>query len=200
MNLLLASLLSILMDSEIFSLIILPVLIFIARIADVTLGTLRIVFISQGRRKLAPIVGFFEIFIWLLAIGQIFNDFTNIFYYIAYSGGFAMGNYVGLIVENKISLGLLSLRIMLEESPDNLINTLKSQGYGLTSMTAEGIQGNVKLVIMIIKRKNLEKILEIAKELSPDAFISIEQVQSVKGGIFPPKSKTRWDLLKRKKG
>ncbi len=186
-------------DNQIFSLIILPFLIFSARVVDVTLGTLRIVFISQGRRKLAPIVGFFEIFIWLLAIGQIFSDLSNIIYYVAYAGGFAMGNYVGLIVENKISLGLLSLHIVLEDDPEDLINILKNQGYGLTTMTAEGIKGNVKLLIMIIKRKNLAIILEILREIRPNAFISIEHVQSVKGGIFPPRTKTRWELLKRRK-
>ncbi|MFX1313218.1 MAG: DUF2179 domain-containing protein [Promethearchaeota archaeon] len=187
------------MDNQIFSLLVLPFLIFSARVADVTLGTLRIVFISQGRRKLAPIVGFFEIFIWLLAIGQIFSDLSNIIYYVAYAGGFAIGNYVGLIVENKISLGLLSLHIILEDDPEHLIKTLKNKGYGLTTMTAEGIKGNVKLLIMIIKRKNLAIILEILREISPTAFVSIEQVQSVKGGTFPPRTKTRWELLKRRK-
>ena len=187
------------MDNQIFSLIILPLLIFSARVADVTLGILRIVFISQGRRKLAPIVGSFEIFIWLLAIGQIFSDLSNIIYYVAYAGGFAIGNYVGLIVENKISLGLLSLHIILEDDPENLIKILKNQGYGLTTMTAEGIKGKVKFLIMIIKRKNLAIILKILREISPNAFVSIEQVQSVRGGIFPPRTKTRWELLKRRK-
>ncbi|MFX1374782.1 MAG: DUF2179 domain-containing protein [Promethearchaeota archaeon] len=187
------------MNNWIFSLILLPILIFLARVSDVTLGTLRIVFISQGRRKLAPIVGFFEIFIWLLAIGQIINDLTNIIYYFAYAGGFAMGNYIGLLVENKISLGLLSLHIILKSNPDKLIEILKENGYGLTSMTAEGVKGNVKLLIIIIKRKNLSNIMTLIKEVTPDVFISVENVQSVRGGIFPLREKTRWDILKRRK-
>ncbi len=127
-----------LMENPFFSLIILPLLILIARVFDVTLGTLRIVFISQGRRKLAPIVGFFEIFIWLLAMGQIFSNLTNFIYYFAYAGGFAIGNYVGLIVEDKISLGLLSLQLIIRDNPDNLIGLLKENGYSLTTMSAEG--------------------------------------------------------------
>jgi uncharacterized protein YebE (UPF0316 family) len=185
--------------NPIFGLIILPLLIFVARVADVSLGTLRIVFISQGRKNLAPLIGFLEILIWLLAIGQIFSDLTNILYYIAFAGGFALGNYVGLIIENKLSLGLLSLQLILSENPDNLIKTLKSQGYGLTSVTAEGAKGNVKMVIMVIKRKNKVKILDIIRELSPNAFISIQQIQSVSGGKFPFESKMRHDLLKRLK-
>ncbi|MFX0035447.1 MAG: DUF2179 domain-containing protein [Candidatus Hermodarchaeota archaeon] len=188
-----------LFGNPIFSLIILPFLIFFSRVADVTLGTLRIVFISQGRRKLAPVVGFFEIFIWLLAMGQIFSNLTNFLYYFAYASGFAIGNYVGLLVENKISLGLLSLRLILSGDPEKLVIKLKEQGYGITSVTAEGSRGNVKILIMIIKRKNQEKALEIIRNLVPDAFISIEQVQAVKGGKFPSETKTKWELLKRKK-
>ena len=103
-------------ESPIFGLIILPVLIFGARVLDVSLGTLRIVFISQGRKKLAPLVGFLEMLIWLLAAGQIFSNLTNILYYLAYAGGFAMGNYVGLIIEEKISLGLVSIHLIVKES------------------------------------------------------------------------------------
>jgi len=189
-----------LLSNSFFALIILPILIFFARLSDVTLGTLRIVFISQGRRKLAPIIGFFEILVWLLAVGQIFSNLTNIIYYLAYAAGFAIGNYVGLILENKISLGLISLHLIIRDDPGKLIKTLKENGYGLTILTAEGIKGNVKLVVMIIKRKNQNKVLEIIRNINPEAFISIEQVQLVKGGIFPPREKTRWYLLKRRKG
>ncbi|MFX1453279.1 MAG: DUF2179 domain-containing protein, partial [Promethearchaeota archaeon] len=171
-------LVNVIFENTFFSLIILPLLIFIARVLDVTLGTLRIVFISQGRQKLAPIVGFFEIFIWLLAVGQIFSNLTNIIYYFAYAGGFATGNYVGLLVENKISLGLLSLQLIIRENPEKLINLLKDNGYSLTTLSAEGHQGIVKLVILIIKRKDLPKILEIIRSNNPKAFISVEQVKS----------------------
>lgn len=184
-------------DTYIFSLILLPALIFVARVADVTLGTLRIVFISQGRRKLAPLVGFFEILIWLIAMGQIFSNLTNFVYYIAYAGGFAMGNYIGLIVENKISLGLLSLQLIIRENPKTLINLLKDQGYSLTTMTAEGTNGLVRIVYLVIKRKTLPKTLEMIRVNNPKAFISIEQVKSVSGGNFPQVK--RWDILKRKK-
>jgi len=108
-----------------------------------------------------------------------------------------MGNWVGLIVENKISLGLLSLQLIIRENPEKLINLLKDQGYSITTMTAEGTKGMVRLVILVIKRKNLPKILELIRENNPKAFISIEQVKSVSGGNFPQVK--RWDILKRKK-
>jgi len=184
---------------EIFSLIVLPILIFLARVGDVSIGTMRIIFISQGNRKLAPLAGFFEVTIWLIAMGQIFNNLTNPIYYIAYAGGFATGNYVGLIIEQKLSLGLLSVYLILKENPGPLIKELKSQGYGLTTLTAEGMKGNVKLVVMVIKRKDLNEVYEMIKKLHPDAFMSVQSVQSVKGGILAPKERTRWSLLGRKK-
>lgn len=185
------------MVDEFFSLILLPILIFFFRVSDVTLGTLRIVFISQGRKILAPIVGFCEILIWLAAMSQIFSHLTNFIYYIAYAGGFAMGNYIGLIVEAKISLGLLSLQLIIRENPEHLISLLNDQGYSITTMTAEGSKGLVRIVLLVIKRKNLPKILELVRKNNPKAFISVEQVKSVSGGNFPITK--RWDLLKRKK-
>ena len=105
----------------------------------------------------------------------------------------------GLIVENMLSLGLLSLHLIIRDDPEKLIKTLKKKGYGLTTLTAEGIKGSVKLVVMIIKRKNQLGVLEIIRRISPNTFISIENVQSVKGGKFPLTQKTRWYLLRRKK-
>jgi len=132
-------------------------------------------------------------------MGQIFNNLTNFLYYFAYAVGFAMGNDIGLIIENKISLGLLSIHLIIRDDPEKLIKILKENGYGLTTLTAEGSKGNDKLVVMIIKRKNQFKILEIIKRVNPNAFISIENVQSVKEGNFPLPQKTQWHLLKRKK-
>ncbi|MGV9141754.1 MAG: DUF2179 domain-containing protein [Promethearchaeota archaeon] len=187
------------MDVNIIGLIILPILIFIGRVADVTLGTLRIIFISQGKKSLAPLVGFFEVLIWLFAVGQIFSNLTNFLYYITYAGGFAMGNYIGLVIENKISLGLLSLTLIVRDNPENLINELNENRYGINSISAEGTKGIVKLLVVVIKRKSLPNVLKIVRSNNPKAFISIENVQSVKGGIFPGKSKIRWDLFRRKK-
>jgi uncharacterized protein YebE (UPF0316 family) len=181
-----------LMENPIFALIILPILIFSARVADVSLGTLRVVFVSQGKKQLAPLVGFFEVFIWILAMGQIFSNVTNIWYYLAYAGGFATGNYIGLFIERKISLGYLKIQLILRDSPEKLINALKSEGFGLTTLTAIGTRGNRTLLIMVIKRKNESRVKEIIREKSPNAFISIEQIQSVKGGQFPIQQKNQW--------
>lgn len=189
----------IIMTDERFGLIILPLLIFFARILDVSLQTLRIIFTSRDQIKLAPIVGFFEVFIWLLAIGQLFINISNILYYFAYSGGFATGNYVGIYIDRKLSIGLLNIQLIVTQNPDKLLKSLKEAGYGLTVLSAEGY--NNKLIQLIIKRKNLKQVLEIIEQIYENAFISIQQVHSVKGGIFPhPVRRERFYLKKQRKG
>jgi uncharacterized protein YebE (UPF0316 family) len=185
------------MADEIFALIILPLLIFFARILDVSLQTLRIIFTSRDQIKLAPIVGFFEVFIWLLAIGQLFINISNILYYFAYAGGFATGNYIGIYIDRKLSIGLLNIQLIITQNPDKLLKSLREAGYGLTVLSAEGYHN--KLIQLIIKRKNLRQVLEIIEQIYENAFISVQQVQSVKGGIFPPPVRRERFYLKKQR-
>lgn len=177
--------------SEIFVWVILPALIFLARVFDVTLGTMRIIFVSRSKRFLAPLFGFFEILIWLLAIVQIMQNLTNITYYIAYAGGFALGNFVGICIEDKMAMGTLLVRIITKMDADNLIESLKSRSYGVTSVDAEGATGRVKLIYTIIKRKDVNDVVGIIKKFNPKAFFSVEEVRSASEGIFPAKRARR---------
>jgi uncharacterized protein YebE (UPF0316 family) len=170
---------------EVLTYVILPILIFLARICDVSLGTIRVIFISKGIRYLAPIIGFFEVIIWLLAIGQIMNNLTNFVAYIAYGAGFAAGTYIGMVIEEKISLGLVSVRIITKKDPGELIQYLRLNNYGVTSLDGEGGTGKVKMVFTIIKRQDLPHVVEIIKQFHPNAFYSVDDVKSVGEGIFP---------------
>lgn len=173
-------------DSGTFSLIILPILIFLSRIVDVTFGTIRIIFVSRGMKWLAPVFGFFEIIIWLFAIGQVFGNLTNITYYVAYAGGFACGNFVGIWIEEKMAIGTLIVRIITRNDGLQLIEFLRSESFGVTSFDAEGATGKVKIIYTIIKRRDLQKIIGLIKKFNPKAFYSIEEVRSASEGIFPP--------------
>ncbi|GAO30284.1 DUF2179 domain-containing protein [Geofilum rubicundum] len=125
-----------------FTWVFIPLLIFLARVSDVTIGTLRIVFVSKGFKILAPILGFFEVFIWLLAMSKIIQNLDYWMYYIAYSAGFAVGNYVGLIIEERLALGFVNLRIITHEQGDALIKRLANEGFGVTATDAWGpVQG-----------------------------------------------------------
>ncbi len=189
-------------DPVIFDWVILPGIIFLARLIDVALGTLRIIFVSRSMRKLAPLVGFFESLIWLFAISQIVMNLGNVMSYFAFAAGFATGNFVGIYLENKLSIGLLSVRVVTSEDGSDLINYLREHNFGVTSVSATGVSGRVRLIISVIKRKDLDEYVNIVKEFNPKAFMSIEDVRSVKEGYFfhesKPTSKLFSGLMQRK--
>lgn len=189
-----------LMDSSIFSWVILPILIFISRIFDVSIGTIRIIFVSRGKKYLAPVLGFFEISIWLLAISQIMQNLDNAICFIAYAGGFAMGNFVGIMIEEKLAMGTLIIRIFLVNDETHMKERLYDAGFGVTSIDARGINGDVKIIYTVIKRKNLDKAIKIIEECQSNAFYSIEDVKSVNQGIFSSEKKSAFYPLQSVKG
>jgi len=176
----------------VFSYIIVPLLIFSARVCDMSLDTIRVIFMSKGIQYLPAIIGFFEVIIWLIAIGQVMNNLTNAVCYIAYGAGFATGTFVGMAIEEKLSLGLTSVRIISKEDPVELIKFLRSQNYGVTSIDGEGSSGKVKMVFTIIKRQDLTHVIGIIKDFHPNAFYSIEEVKSVSEGVFPKSNSHRF--------
>ncbi len=174
-----------LFDSELFRLAVLPAIIFLARICDVTLDTLRIIYVSRGLKILAAAIGFFEVLIWLTAITQIFKNLTNPVYYVAYAGGFAMGNYIGILIEEKMAIGTVVIRIITQRVADVLIDVLKNNGYAVTHVDAQGAMGPVKIVFTIVKRKDIDRVLYLVRACNPLAFFTIEDVRSVRKGVFP---------------
>ncbi len=166
----------------IFTYAILPILIFMARVIDVSLGTIRIIFISKGYKLLSFIIGFFEVLIWLIAINQIWSDINNIWLYIAYAGGFATGSYVGIWLDEKISLGNAMVRIIIKKNSKQLISKLKQNNYQITILN--GQSGNeetdVKVILLVVKRKELKNLFKIVREVNPKAFYTIEDIRSTR--------------------
>jgi uncharacterized protein YebE (UPF0316 family) len=171
--------------SDTFTFVVLPLLIFFARVCDVTIGTIRIIFVSRGHKFLAPLIGFFEILIWLVAIGKIFENLNNITCYIAYAGGFAAGNFVGIYIEERLAMGTLVIRVITRKGASELITGLRSAGYGATSIAAQGGSGTVSVIYSVIKRSDLNDVVAIIKKFNPKAFYSIEDVRFVSEGVFP---------------
>jgi len=123
---------------------------------------------------------FFSVLIWLVAITQIFNNLTRPIYYFAYAGGFAMGNLVGILIEEKVAIGTVVIRIITQKDAAELLDFLKDRGFGVTQVNARGAMGPVKIIFTIIKRKEIEKVLQIIRQLNLPAFYTIEDVRSVK--------------------
>ncbi|HOY30610.1 MAG TPA: DUF2179 domain-containing protein [Bacteroidales bacterium] len=171
-------------DAPVFTWVILPILIFCARIFDQSVGTLRMIFVAKGLKKWAPVFAFFESLIWLLAIGEIMKHLDNPLCYLAYAGGYAMGNYVGMLLDEKMSIGNVIIRVMLKSEAADLIIRLRELNYGITIMNAEGATGKVKVILSIIKRKDLEEFITVLNNYNPQTFYTIEEVRSVNEGVF----------------
>jgi uncharacterized protein YebE (UPF0316 family) len=171
--------------------VILPLLVFFARAFDVALGTLRIIFTSRGKRHLAPLLGFVEVFIWISIIAQITRGATNVVAYFAYAAGFAAGNYLGMYIENKLAIGTLVIRaIVPEESAAALVAILQEKGLGVTSVSGMGSHGPVKLIYTVVMRKELTMAAEAIKSVNPNAFFTVEELRSAEHGIFLPSAQS----------
>lgn len=168
-----------------YAYVVLPALIFLARMTDVSLATLRFVFISRGHRALAPLIGFFEVLVWLLAITQILTSLTNPLYYIAYASGFSAGTFVGLWIENRLAIGMVLIRIITRMDGTRLIHALKEKKYGLTFLNAEGATGQVQIIFTVVRRARAPDVIRIIQEFNPNAFYSLEDLRQVRDPLPP---------------
>lgn len=174
-------------DSGLFSYGVMPFLIFLARICDVSIGTMRIIFVSKGKKNIAPILGFFEVLIWIIAISKIMQNLDNYVNYVAYAAGFATGNLVGMIIEEKLAMGIQMIRVFTSERGMDLVKLLNSNGFGATTIEAHGAVDKVHLVYSIVHRNELEKVIEVINNFNPKAFFTIEDVKAANEGIFTPR-------------
>ncbi|MCX7829528.1 MAG: DUF5698 domain-containing protein [Acidobacteria bacterium] len=165
---------------DFFGFIILPLLIFLARIVDQSFGILRIIFATKGLKIPVLFFAFFESFIWLLAVRQILVQLDNFFYFFVFAAGFASGNTFGIFLEEKLSIGFVIIRVVFQKNADISIKTLKEKGYRLTVVDALGMEGPVKMIFSTIKRKQVKDFLETLNAENPDAFYTIEDVKEVR--------------------
>ncbi|HSB03258.1 MAG TPA: DUF2179 domain-containing protein [Anaerolineales bacterium] len=173
--------------------VILPVIVFLARLTDVTLGTMRIIFISRGKQNLAPLLGFVEVFIWITVVSQIVSSAHNVLAYLAYAAGFAVGNYVGMRIEARLAIGTLVVRVILAKDGLPLVECLRKEGYGVTYVDGHGANGPVMIVYTVVLRKELSHVLSLIQEVHPKAFFTVEELRSAQQGVFPVRSPSRMD-------
>ncbi len=173
---------------DFFAFVIVPLMIFFARICDVSIGTVRYILISRGFKYIAPIFGFFEVIIWLIAISKVMENITNPICYIAYGGGFAAGTYIGMVIEERMKLGLSIIRMITAHPVESFIARLRRYGYGVTTIRASGSSGDVTVIFMVVKRSKIPHLLPLIREFNPNGFFTIEDVRSASEGIFPIES------------
>jgi uncharacterized protein YebE (UPF0316 family) len=163
----------------------LPVLIFLAEMCVVTISTVRIIVIGRGLKSLAAGLGFFEISIWLFAIGQVMSNLTDPACYAAFAGGFVAGNYLGILIEGKMALGTVVVRVITRRDCRALIDSLRFSGFGVTSMGAQGVTGPVQIVFTVVKRKQLPIVLGLVKQFDSRAFYSVDDLHSCAESVYP---------------
>lgn len=160
--------------------IITSLIIFVARVADVSLGTVRLILLSRGIRGIASIIGFIEITIWLVAVSRIFMNLDNWIYYIAYALGFATGTYAGVILEEKISLGKVIIRIVAASNSTPLFDKLNESRFTSTTVAATGPEGNINIIHIVLNRRHIKNVISIIDTISPESFYSIEDIRYVR--------------------
>ena len=164
-------------NSTVFSFVILPILIFLARIADVSINTIRIIFVMNGNKFISTILGFFESLIWLVAIGQIFQHLNNWVSYVAYPGGFAMGILVGMVIEERMALGKVVVRAISSENMTCILSYMVKNDLRYTVISGESANGNESILFTVVKRDQLQSLIDEFNVCLPQAMYTVESVK-----------------------
>jgi uncharacterized protein YebE (UPF0316 family) len=160
--------------------------VFLARIFDVTLGTIRTILVVRGRRGWAAAAGFVEVLIYITALGWVMSSLDDPLKLVAYALGFASGTYVGMFVEEKLAIGTLSVQIIpgtLDQAVV-LADAARESGFGVTTLTGEGREGPRQVLMVTLQRRAQRKLLRLVSELAPGAFTTALDMRSTRGGVF----------------
>jgi uncharacterized protein YebE (UPF0316 family) len=180
---------------------LLGVLIFFARIIDVSVGTLRTISIVQGRTKIAFFLAFIETSVWLIVLSEVLPKVVQApILGVFYAFGFASGNVVGILVEKRLAMGYINFRIITGKYAKEITNTLREKGFAVTNFEGEGKDGKVTEIYVVSDRKNLPGLIKIVKGIEPDAFYIAEQaglVSKIRRPTMVPT--TGWRAVQKKK-
>jgi uncharacterized protein YebE (UPF0316 family) len=148
-------------------------------------------------KRVAPLVGFFEVLIWLLAISRIMQDLDNWVCYVAYAAGFATGNFVGMLLEERLAIGHEMIRVITRKDATNLIAELSDRGYGFTTVKAQGIEGEVAVIYIIARRSMIKEVLDLINLYNPRALYTVEAIKYVNKKIFhrSEEERQRWWMM-----
>ncbi len=163
----------------------LPLLIFVSEMCVVTICTVRIIFLSRGSKYVAALLGFFEITIWLFAIGQVMRNLGDLSCSFAFAAGFTLGNYLGVLIDQKLALGYLVVRVITSRDPAELVDALKTAGYGVTSIDGRGSTGPVRIVLTVIPRRAFKAVVVLLRCFDANVFYSVDSLQTTAAGVFP---------------
>lgn len=158
-------------------------LIMVMRIGDVSIGTIRTILVVQGRKYLAGLAGMFEVLIWVFAIRYIFQNLEDVINLFGYAIGFGLGNIIGITIEQKIGLGFAQLNIISKTASKKITETLRNQKLGVTALPAQGVSGDLELLMIIVPRKKQKEIIKLIEAIDAEAFITVQHSLPYRGFI-----------------
>lgn len=160
-------------------------LIFCLRIVDVSVGTLRVMYMVRGDRRKAVPLAFFESLIWVFAISRIMREVDNLANMAAFAAGFAAGTMVGMTLERWIASGFVLLRVISDVGKEKLAGEVRSAGFGVTVLTGEGREGEQEILFIVAMRRRAQELLSLIRRVDDGAFVTMEPVQKAMGGYVP---------------
>jgi len=159
-----------------------PIVIFLLRIVDVTLDTMRVLFMVRGRRLPAGILGFLMALVWIIAVGNAMKHLDSVWHILGYAAGYGTGTMVGITIENFVAFGLIQLRIVSKHGGVEIAEGLRDRGYGATEFSGFGRDGAVEIVQSVVQRAHLNEVLAIVDQFDDTAFVTVEDPQVLRGG------------------
>ncbi|MCJ7825613.1 MAG: DUF2179 domain-containing protein [Anaerolineales bacterium] len=161
-----------------------PFAIFGLRVCDMALDTLRVLFVVRGRKPLAWILGFFQSALWVLAITSVLNNLDNPWNIAAYAGGFATGNVIGMLIEERLAIGHSNLQIISSRRGSAIADAIRNAGYAATEMPARGRDGTVSVISCSVRRRDVKRVRKEVDKIDPDAFITVEDIRPIHSGFW----------------
>jgi uncharacterized protein YebE (UPF0316 family) len=158
--------------------------IFLLRVTDMSLDTLRVLFVIRGRRPLAWILGFMQSALWVIAITSVLNNLDNLWNIVAYAGGFATGNVVGMIIEERLAIGHAHLRIISSRRGNAIVEALREAGYAATEVAGRGKDGTVAVISCSIRRRDISRVQKEIYKIDGDVFVTLEEIRPLHRGFW----------------
>ncbi len=159
-------------------------LIFVARLTDVSMATIRMIMVVKGKRVIAACIGFVEVSIYVVAIGKVLSGMDNPLNVLAYASGFATGNYVGIFLEEKMALGNIIAQVISDYEVEKLVEKLRNVGFGVTVIEGYGREGIRYILNVSLQRKHLSRLYQTVEEHDKKAFVTVTDARAIRGGYF----------------
>jgi uncharacterized protein YebE (UPF0316 family) len=162
------------------------IIIFFAKIVEVSISTVRIMFVAKGERAKAAIIAFFEILIWIVIVSSVLSNLSeDPVKAVVYAAAFAIGNYLGVFIEGKLALGLSSIQVITKEGTGSEVaKLLRDNNFGVTIIKGEGKETAREILLVHLKRKRIKEAMDLVNSQLENAVIIVNEVKALRGGYI----------------